>query len=192
MKFGATDPNPIHPPCVEDIMKYKITYPEDSLELHVTLSRPFFGDRDKSDYEELEKQVKRHCENVGSTSIQGKMVYVTDDGEEHESKYDAIVHEVEYDGDDPIKVYRYSYYRLHDGFCKSANSPNGMVRIGTGGAGTDFRDLISDAADNPHEFRLRCELTDAEQKFLDFVLAHYSAIVPALPPFPSDISQVRF
>lgn len=113
----------------------------------------------EKEYQECEsilREIKRHVDNVGWSHIGQMEIFQTEDGEEHETLYEALSHL--HDVEDALPTYRYRYQKDTD-------------QYGCAGTTNDFKTIILQAYSAPWNFTVTgAELTDAQQLFLDNVL----------------------
>ena len=113
----------------------------------------------EQEYQECEKmlaEIKRHVEGIGWSHISQSEIYQTDDGEEHETLYEALTHL--FDEEDALPNYRYSYKKDTD-------------QYGSAGTTNDFKEIILKAYSTPWNFKVTgTMLTEVQQLFLNNVL----------------------
>lgn len=105
---------------------------------------------------EIEKDIKRHVDNIEYTYIDRGYVYVGNNDNEYDNLYEAL--EDLYAPEEYVRGFTYRYENPFD---------NG---VGTQGRVYDFKDLIINAYNKPWKFTVTGDLTDLEKEFLNNVI----------------------
>lgn len=103
--------------------------------------------------DEIERQIKRHVENVEYTCVIQKREFQDENGNTHETLFDLLDSNL----NESVVSYSYGYERKSD---------NG---VGTRGHTHSFPELIETAFKNPYKFKAK-GLTDNQKAFLEKVV----------------------
>lgn len=107
--------------------------------------------------QDIEKDIKRHVDDVETAYVRREYKYQTVDGDEFETKYEAL--EYLYASEDfRVRGFDYRYERPSD---------NG---VGTSGRVYDFKKVIEEAYDYPWNFEVSEIFSEEEKVFLDNVI----------------------